>query len=248
MNKCLIISLAMTFQLLAIIAGDSPYFLEKCYSDDEEINECLKYSGNKLIQYLRQDGGIPELGIEEIEPVVIDEISIALGEGEDAYRAVFTNIEAYGVSNLTVANIRSDIETYQFQLTYEIPRIRVKANFKSSGVLLLIKAAEQGDYWGDYEGVRCKVYFKGTPYEKDDDTYISLDSVKMDFSVKDITMGVDNSKQNRVIQAAMNLFINSNAQELLKEMKPALKRKLTVLLTDFMENLFAKVPYNQWIE
>lgn len=46
----------------------------------------------------------------------------------------------------------------------------------------------------------------------------------------------------------MNLFINSNAQELLKEMKPALKRKLTVLLTDFMENLFAKVPYNQWIE
>lgn len=56
------------------------YFLEKCYQDDEEINECLKYSGNKLIQYLRQDGGIPELGIEEIEPVVIDEISIALGE------------------------------------------------------------------------------------------------------------------------------------------------------------------------
>lgn len=56
------------------------YFLEKCYQDDEEINECLKYSGNKLIQHLRQDGGIPELGIEEIEPVVIDEISIALGE------------------------------------------------------------------------------------------------------------------------------------------------------------------------
>lgn len=85
-------------------------------------------------------------------------------------------------------------------MTYEIPRIRVKANFKSTGVLLLIKASEQGDYWGDYEGVRCKVYFKGTPYEKDDDTYISLDSVKMDFSVKDITMGVENSKQNRVIR------------------------------------------------
>lgn len=56
------------------------------------------------------------------------------------------------------------------------------------------------------------------------------------------------NQSSNLTEAAMNLFINSNAQELLKEMKPALKRKLTVLLTDFMENLFAKVPYNQWIE
>lgn len=46
----------------------------------------------------------------------------------------------------------------------------------------------------------------------------------------------------------MNLFINSNAQELLKEMKPALKDKLTILLTNFMENLFSKIPYDEWIE
>jgi hypothetical protein len=46
----------------------------------------------------------------------------------------------------------------------------------------------------------------------------------------------------------MNLFINSNAQELLKEMKPALKEKLTVLLHNFMENLFSKIPFDEWVE
>jgi hypothetical protein len=46
----------------------------------------------------------------------------------------------------------------------------------------------------------------------------------------------------------MNLFINSNAQELLKEMKPGLKEKLTVLLTNFMENLFSKIPFDEWVE
>jgi len=49
-------------------------------------------------------------------------------------------------------------------------------------------------------------------------------------------------------EAAMNLFINSNAQELLKEMKPALKAKLTVLLRNFMENLFSRVPFDEWVE
>ena len=66
---------------------------------------------------------------------------------------------------------------------------------------LLIKASGAGEYWGEYEGVRCKVYFKATPYQKDDDrTYLSVDTVKMDFSVKDITMGVENDNNNRVIR------------------------------------------------
>lgn len=67
---------------------------------------------------------------------------------------------------------------------------------------LLIKASGAGDYWGDYEGVRCKVYFKGNPYQKEDDdrTYLSVENVKMDFSVKDITMGVENDNNNRVIR------------------------------------------------
>lgn len=109
------------------------YFIEKCYRDDPELDECLKYSGNKFASYLNQ--GIPEIDLEEVEPVVIDEISISLGDTEDAYRATFSNIEAYGVSNISVARVRSDIDTYQFQVTYEIPSIRVRSQFKSSGVL-----------------------------------------------------------------------------------------------------------------
>lgn len=44
------------------------------------------------------------------------------------------------------------------------------------------------------------------------------------------------------------MFINSNAQELLREMKPQLKEKLTILLRNFMENLFSRVPFDEWVE
>lgn len=50
--------------------------------------------------------GIPELGIEEVEPIVIDEINLSLGSGPDGYRATFKDIQAYGVSNLTVNQVR----------------------------------------------------------------------------------------------------------------------------------------------
>lgn len=46
--------------------------------------------------------------------------------------------------------LRSDIDTLQFQLTFEIPRIQVKAQYRSSGVLILVKASGAGDYWGEY--------------------------------------------------------------------------------------------------
>lgn len=49
------------------------------------------------------------------------------------------------------------------------------------------------------------------------------------------------------IEAALNLFINSNAQELLKEMKPALRTKLTLVIRNFMDRLFAKIPLEDWI-
>lgn len=49
------------------------------------------------------------------------------------------------------------------------------------------------------------------------------------------------------IEAALNLFINSNSQELLKEMKPHIKKKLMITMKSFIDNLFSRVPYESWI-
>jgi Haemolymph juvenile hormone binding protein (JHBP) len=58
------------------------------------------------------------------------------------------------------------------------------------------------------EGVRAKVYFKGAPYEGADGlTYLKTEQVKMDFSVKDIKMGVENiSNGNSIIREYPSKF------------------------------------------
>ncbi|XP_031635609.1 uncharacterized protein LOC116348681 [Contarinia nasturtii] len=90
--------------LSMVVLTLQPYYVNQCSRDDPEVNTCLMKSANRLARLLQ--AGIPELGFEDIEPVNVDEINIQLGGGEDGYRATFTNIEAYGVSNLTFTNVR----------------------------------------------------------------------------------------------------------------------------------------------
>lgn len=50
-----------------------------------------------------------------------------------------------------------------------------------------------------------------------------------------------------ITEAALNLFINTNAQELLKEMKPELKRDLAEKMSRFLERILEHIPYDDWI-
>lgn len=232
--------------VIATGASNTKIFGGRCSRQDPNVDACLLRSFNSLLEYLK--GGAPEFGIEESEPILIDELSIALGGGPDGYRATFKDIHAMGASNMTITNVRSDLETHQFQLTLFGPHISARARYRSSGVLLLVRASGGGDYWGEYDGVKAKVYFRGEPYERDGKTYLKLQQLKLDFSVKDIQMGVNNlQNSNAVLEAALNLFINTNAQELLKEMKPDLKKDLAEKMSRFLAHILDHIPYEDWI-
>ncbi|KAK1120374.1 hypothetical protein K0M31_012355 [Melipona bicolor] len=223
-------------------------FLEPCSRRDYNVENCLARSANSLTEHFRH--GLPQLGYPEVEPIILDELHISLGGGPDGYRAQFKNITARGVSTLRVTGLRARIseDEVQLQLALSIPKIRAAAKYRSSGTLLLVKASGAGDYWGEYEGVKAKVFIRAKPFVIQDRNYLRLQQLKMDFSVQNIKMGVENVRDsNAIILAALNLFINTNSQELLKEMKPDLRRKLVQVMTSFVERIFAQVPYDAWI-
>lgn len=35
-------------------------------------------------------------------------------------------------------------------MTFDIPKIKVRATYESSGVLILVQASGVGEYWGEY--------------------------------------------------------------------------------------------------
>nr|CAD7420145.1 unnamed protein product [Timema poppensis] len=48
-------------------------------------------------------------------------------------------------------------------------------------------------------------------------------------------------------KAALNLLMNNYGQELLKEMKPEIIRNIIRVMKRFLDNLFAKIPYDMWM-
>ncbi|XP_063991767.1 protein takeout-like [Diachasmimorpha longicaudata] len=223
-------------------------FIEPCSRSDPELEACLARSANALTKKFAS--GLPELGYPEVEPIILDEVHIALGGGPDGYRAQFRDVAARGVSSLDITGLRTRIseDEVQIQLALRIPKIRAAAKYRSSGKLILVQASGAGDYWGEYDDVKAKIFIRAKPYSNEGRKYLRLQQLKMDFSVQNIKMGVENVRDgNTILQAALNLFINSNSQELLKEMKPSLRRKLIQVMTTFVENLFAQVPYDAWI-
>lgn len=72
----------------------------------------------------------------------------------------------------------------------------------------MVKASGAGDYWGEYEGVKAKIYFKGIPeVGQDGRHYLRTEGVKMDFNVKEIRMGVDNIAQGNSVISKIIDFI-----------------------------------------
>lgn len=55
------------------------------------------------------------------------------------------------------------------------------------------------------EGVKAKVYFRGEPYTRDGRTYLKLQQLKLDFSVKDIQMGVENLQNSNAVLREYNI-------------------------------------------
>ncbi|XP_015174517.1 PREDICTED: protein takeout [Polistes dominula] len=224
-------------------------FLESCSKTDPDLESCLERSVNALAEHFRN--GLPQLGYPEVEPIILDELHIALGDGPNGYKAQFMDIHAKGVSSLKVTNLRARLsdDEVQLQLVLSIPKIRANAKYRSTGTLILVQASGAGDYWGNYEGVKAKIFIRAKPYDNQGLRFLRLQQLKMDFSVRDINMGVENVHDgNTILQAALNLFINSNGQELLREMKPDLRRKLVQVMTNFIEKIFSQVPYDAWIK
>jgi len=95
----------------------------------------------------------------------------------------------------------------------------------------MVQATGGGEYWGEYgkehtartliltikhayhnlvlftEGVKAKVYIKASEVERNSQKFLHLEDLKMDFSVKDIQMGIKNVHNGNAVLGKSNNLI-----------------------------------------
>lgn len=101
----------------------------------------------------------------------------------------------------------------------------------------MVQATGGGEYWGEYgkintaktktliwimvhniynhnriffaEGVKAKVYIKASQVERNSQKYLHLEDLKMDFSVKDIQMGIKNVHNGNAVLGKSDILITN---------------------------------------
>lgn len=89
-----------------------------------------KYSIIHLkLKYLRTLIGIPELGIDHFEPLIIDSVQVSKGSGSLVLTGGFKNLNIKGPSNATVSRAR--YVNKQLNITTHSPNNSIKFQFRS---------------------------------------------------------------------------------------------------------------------
>ncbi|XP_041974370.1 uncharacterized protein LOC121729807 isoform X2 [Aricia agestis] len=222
-------------------------FLLPCNRSDPEIDNCIKRSFNHLRPYLAN--GIQELGVPAVEPLLIDRLVMENAAGPVRVTAAFNNITVVGPSNYTVTKIRSDLKKLRIDMGLVLPRIEATGQYSVTGQVLLFPVRSQGDFWASFTDVVAIVKIFGVEIEKQGVPYMSAERMQVDFKLKGSRFRVrDTVNHGSVIGEAMNQFLNTNAAEIIDEMRPAASAAIAKHFRVFLNSAFENIPINEWLK
>lgn len=87
-----------------------------------------------------------------------------------------------------------------FEARISIPRLTIRAKYTSSGVLLIIPASGSGDFDAVLDGVIADIKGQVSTAERDNKTFLHVDSLAMELNVKKVRMHIAKVfKNNRIL-------------------------------------------------
>lgn len=98
-----------------------------------------------------------------------------------------------------------------FEARISIPRLTIRAKYTSSGVLLIIPASGSGDFDAILDGVIADIKGQVSTAERENRTFLHVDSLAMELNVKKVRMHIAKVfKNNRILSefCSINLYFS----------------------------------------
>ncbi|XP_012275348.1 protein takeout [Orussus abietinus] len=219
-------------------AESTPPYVKQCSKRDPELKKCILNALHHLRPYLKD--GIPEIELPPVEPFRMGELTLTLTGGTNGYKIQLQELFVRGASNYTVEDIKLGSP---FEAIVRMPRLDLEAHYSSSGVLIILPASGNGTFQARFGDAKVLVQGSISTSSRNGKTYLHVEELDVELSVKDVNMRVHKIfRNNRILTEAINLFLREHGQEVLKAMQPQLKKKLSALFTSIVNQLLLHVP------
>ncbi|KAF6201093.1 hypothetical protein GE061_005540 [Apolygus lucorum] len=223
-----------------------PAAWKTCKWTDAKANDCLKASVTAAIKTLKN--GNDELGVEAIDPMHIDALSIEQGASSVVtIRLNFRNLKMIGMSSVVIDRAIPDLKKNKLVLDYHCTEpLRMEGDYTSKGRILLIPINGVGkstllldNFKGSITLNMKRVTRGGEEFLEVSNTDIIINTSRLHLDFK------RNDPKEEAFSKNLNVFLNSNWQDLLEDLKPAISRAFSSTFKTTANRIFSKFPLKE---
>ncbi|KAK9888500.1 hypothetical protein WA026_000750 [Henosepilachna vigintioctopunctata] len=223
-----------------------PSWLKVCRRTDPHLNQCVTDLLVEMFPYLAT--GIPELNIEQFEPLHLDKVSISKGHGAIVLAGSLFDMVVHGPSNSTPTYTELDLKNKKWNLGVDFAHLDIKSRYHLKGHILVLPIVGHGNCDLNLSNIKTKVETNITMRMKEGREIIFVDQMKVNFSVGNMKIKLYNLfNGNKVLGETLNNFINKNAAEITAELSGSINESMSDIFIHLLNNIFSKLPTDLWL-
>uniref|UniRef100_R4G385 Putative takeout length n=2 Tax=Rhodnius prolixus TaxID=13249 RepID=R4G385_RHOPR len=227
------------------VAAKMPSKWKTCKRSDKNINECLKKAVEEAVKTLKS--GNPSLGVIPLDPLHFNELNIGQGSGPVSINLNFKNMDIHGISTAKVKRFRADWNNYylEAEATLNVPLVLL-GDYTVKGQVLVLPIVGNGKCNLTFDNFVAKLTAKGHEITKGKEKYMEIDKFTFDLETSKLRVFLGNLfNGDKALGNNMNVFLNENWQEILKELKPAISKAFGEAFRSIGNSVFSRIPLNQ---
>lgn len=157
-----------------------------------------------------------------------------------------------------------------------IPRVESRGKYEVIGNVLLLPVRSNGEFWAEFSDITAIIKVYGKEVKRDNNLFMHIEKLGLDFTMKNARFKVkDNVNAQNVLGEfviwiklpadinfrsynifcvdlrftgeAINQFLNTNANDLVQEMRPAASQSIGRLFKRILNAAFGSIPMKQWL-
>ncbi|KFB51942.1 AGAP012703-PA-like protein [Anopheles sinensis] len=216
------------------------------------FSRCKQEDGNCLLEAITATfrnfyKGVPEIGLVQLDPLRIDKMDIVQGDGPINIVLNFRKVDLTGFQQAEIKKASGFTPNpTKMELDLLVPVVSLIGGYKINGKVLILPI--QGEGSSNMTMANCDISLKwtGKLVEKSGKQFYQIDKFKMHFDTTRFYMDFTNLfNGDKALGDNMNVFLNDNWQDILKELKPAIAEAFKQIFESVIGNVFSKVPYSE---
>ncbi|XP_050544004.1 protein takeout-like [Daktulosphaira vitifoliae] len=216
---------------------------KRCKLSDPAINTCLKNALTEALPFIAK--GVPSLNLFPFDPIKISSIEIK----QDNSHTVQINLKVKDVqaknlfSKTEITDFKADIKNLNASINLLIKDpLLLEGLYDISGKVLILPIVGNGPFHMKLENIKASINFHLKKTVKNKKTYLKPESVSWTFTTQKLTMKFENLfNGNKALGDNMNVFLNENWPDILKDFQPALEQALVFVLIEYTNQFFGRV-------